>query len=138
MLETLVGSSERFYDLVGWHSAVKKFQSFRTVQMEMWLRRHGVTVVAILIALLLTVVFGFMAIDSLPRATYPERSNSSFARTVGSISRISASASARGGAASNPAGIIGIVMGTVVVVSAIIIVGLAFVRAWVREAALKD
>jgi hypothetical protein len=91
---------------------------------------------AILIVLLLTGVFGFMALDSLLGAIYPERLDSSFTRMAGSISRTDTSASARGGAASNTAGIIGIVMGTVVVVSTIIVIGLLFVQAWAREAAL--
>jgi hypothetical protein len=101
-----------------------------------WFKRHGTALVAIIIALLLTGIFGFMALDSLLGAIYPERLSSSFTRMAGSISQTDTSTSARGGAASNTSGIIGIVFGTVVVVSVIIVIGLLFVRAWAREAAL--
>jgi hypothetical protein len=100
-----------------------------------WLKKYGTTAGALLIALVLTVVFGFVAIDSLLGAIYPERLSPSFARMLGSISETDPG-SARGGPASNASGMIGIVMGSVVVVSAITMIGLVFAREWAREAAL--
>lgn len=104
--------------------------------METWIRAHGTTVGAILIALALTIVFGFLALDSWLGAFYPERLDPSFARMTGAISRTDVSNSVRGGATSNTSGIIGLVMSAVVLLSAIIIVGLVFLRAWAREAAI--
>jgi hypothetical protein len=104
--------------------------------MGTWIRVHGTTVGAILIALALTIVFGFLALDSWLGAFYPERLDPSFARMTGAISRTDVSNSVRGGAASNTSGIIGLVMSAVVLLSAIIIVGLVFLRAWAREAAI--
>ena len=103
--------------------------------MAAWLSKYGTTAGAILIALVLTVVFGFMAIDSLLGAIYPERLSPSFARMLGSISETDPG-SARGGPASNASGMIGIVVGSVVMVSAIAMIGLLFAQQWAREAAL--
>lgn len=90
---------------------------------------------AILIILVLTVAFGFIAIDSLLGAIYPERLSPSFARFVGSIAETE-QGSAGGGPASNASGMIAIVMGSVVIVSVIIMTGLLFLQPWAREAAL--
>jgi hypothetical protein len=103
--------------------------------MAAWFKGRGTTVGAVLILLALTTVFGFIAIDSLLGAIYPERLSPSFARMLGSISETDPG-SARGGPASNASGMIGIVMGSVVIVSVIILVGLILIQAWAREAAL--
>ncbi len=103
--------------------------------MAAWLKEYGTTAGALLVALVLTVVFGFVAIDSLLGAIYPERLSPSFARMLGSISETDPG-SARGGPASNASGMIGIIMGSVVVVSAITMIGLMFAKEWAREAAL--
>lgn len=103
--------------------------------MVTWFKGRGTTVGAVLILLALTSVFGFIAIDSLLGAIYPERLSPSFARMLGSISETDPG-SARGGPASNASGMIGIVMGSVVIVSVIILVGLILIQAWAREAAL--
>jgi hypothetical protein len=103
--------------------------------MAAWFKGRGTTVGAVLILLALTSVFGFIAIDSLLGAIYPERLSPSFARMLGSISETDPG-SARGGPASNASGMIGVVMGSVVIVSVIILVGLILIQAWAREAAL--
>jgi hypothetical protein len=103
--------------------------------MVTWFKGRGTTVGAVLILLALTSVFGFIAIDSLLGAIYPERLSPSFARMLGSISETDPG-SARGGPASNASGMIGVVMGSVVIVSVIILVGLILIQAWAREAAL--
>jgi hypothetical protein len=104
--------------------------------MPTQLKERGTTVLAILMVLILTTVFGLMAIDSLLGAIYPERLSPSFGIFFGSAPRAGASTAARGGPASNASGMIGIAMGSVVVVSSIVVVGLLFARAWAREAAL--
>jgi hypothetical protein len=103
--------------------------------MVTWFKGRGTTVGAVLILLALTSVFGFIAIDSLLGAIYPERLSPSFARMLGSISETDPG-SARGGPATNASGMIGVVMGSVVIVSVIILVGLILIQAWAREAAL--
>lgn len=103
--------------------------------MVTWFKGRGTTVGAVLILLALTSVFGFIAIDSLLGAIYPERLSPSFAGMLGSISETDPG-SARGGPATNASGMIGVVMGSVVIVSVIILVGLILIQAWAREAAL--
>ena len=103
--------------------------------MKTWLRKRGTTAGAILIALLLTGAFGFIAIDSLLGAVYPERLSPDFARMLGSISETELG-SKSGGPASNASGMVGVIVGFVVIVSAIIVTGLLFLQSWAREAGL--
>ena len=101
--------------------------------MRSWLRAHFTTATAILIALVLTVSFGYMAVESLIGAFDPDRLDRDFGR--GALSFVpQGSTTGAGGAAGNASGIVGVVIGAVVLVSAIIIVGLIFRRAWAREA----
>jgi hypothetical protein len=94
--------------------------------VKKWIRSNGTTAGAILIALALTTVFAFIAVYSWLAAIYPDRMDPSFARNAGSAGSASAS---------NASGMIAIAMGAVVLVSAIIVIGLIFRRAWAREAA---
>ena len=103
--------------------------------MRSWLRTHITTATAILIALVLTVAFGFIAVESLIGALDPDRLGGNFGRGALSFAPPGTGTDA-GGAAGNASGIIAAVIGTVVLVSAIIIVGLIFRREWAREAGL--
>lgn len=94
--------------------------------MKQWIRTRGTTAAAILIALVLTSVFAFIAIQSWLAAVYPDRMDPSFARMSGSAGSASAS---------NASAMIAIAMGAVVLLSVIIIIGLLFRRSWAREAA---
>lgn len=101
--------------------------------MISWLRAHGTLTSAVLIASGLTLAFGYVAVDSMLGAFDPERLDSNFTRSALGMGGTS-SAQGVGGAASNASAIIGIVIGAVVILSLIIIVGLAFRRDWAREA----
>lgn len=103
--------------------------------MRSWLRAHITTATAVLIALVLTVSFGYIAVESLIGAVDPDRLDRDFGRGALSFAPPGSTTDA-GGAAGNASGIVGIVIGTVVLVSAIIIVGLIFRREWAREAGL--
>lgn len=101
--------------------------------MTSWLRAHGTTVTAVLIALVLTVSFGYVAVESLLGAINPERLDGDFGRGALSFATPGTGTDA-GSVAANASAIIGVVIGAVVLVSAIIVVGLAFRREWAREA----
>jgi hypothetical protein len=101
--------------------------------MVSWLRAHGTTAVAILIASGLTVVFGYVAIDSLLGAIDPTRLDSDFTRSALGMGGVRGTQGI-GGAASNASAIIGIAIGAVVILSVVILVGLVFRQAWAREA----
>ncbi|MGB5168787.1 MAG: hypothetical protein WBO84_09430 [Acidimicrobiia bacterium] len=101
--------------------------------MISWLRAHGTIAGAVLIASGLTLAFGYVAVDSLLGAFDPERLDSNFTRSALGMGGAN-SAQGVGGAASNASAIIGIVIGAVVILSLIIIIGLAFRRDWAREA----
>ena len=98
-----------------------------------WLRAHGTIASAVLIASGLTLAFGYVAVDSLLGAFDPGRLDSNFTRSALGIGGVN-SAQGVGGAASNASAIIGVVIGSVVILSLIIIIGLAFRRDWAREA----
>lgn len=103
--------------------------------MISWLRAHGTTVGATLIASVLTLSFGYIALDSLLGAINPERLDGNFGR--GALSFASPGTGTDAGAvAANASAIIGVVIGAVVLVSAIIVVGLAFRHQWAREAGM--
>jgi hypothetical protein len=103
--------------------------------MRSWLRAHGTTVTAILIALMLTMTFGYIAVVSLLGAVNPDRLGEDFGR--GALSLASAGTAADAGRmAANTSAIVGIAIGAVVLLSAIITVGLAFRSEWARETAL--
>lgn len=101
--------------------------------MISWLRAHGTGAAAILIASGLTLAFGYVAVDSLLGAFDPNRLDSNFTRNALGMGA-SGSSQGAGGAASNASAIIGVVIGAVVILSLIIIIGLAFRRDWAREA----
>lgn len=91
-----------------------------------WLKRNGTSVAATLIAAALTIAFGSIAVFSLLGARYPERLDPMFTRMTGSV---------ESGTSTNASAIIGLVFMIVVLVSAIIVIGLAFRQAWARESA---
>ena len=101
--------------------------------MISWLRAHGTIASAVLIASGLTLAFGYVAVDSLLGAFDPGRLDSNFTWSALGIGGVN-SAQGVGGAASNASAIIGVVIGSVVILSLIIIIGLAFRRDWAREA----
>ncbi|MEA2022653.1 MAG: hypothetical protein U9N79_00010 [Actinomycetota bacterium] len=103
--------------------------------MTSWLRLHGTTVTAVLVALVLTVSFGYVALESLLGAINPDRLDGDFGRGALSFAT-SGTGTDAGSVAANASAIIGVVIGAVVLVSAIIVVGLAFRREWAREAGL--
>ncbi|MEA3510275.1 MAG: hypothetical protein U9R51_02465 [Actinomycetota bacterium] len=103
--------------------------------MRLWLRAHGTTAAAILVAGMLTAWFGYMSLGSLLGAIDPERLDQEFGRGVLSAAPAGSTADA-GGAAANASAIVGIVIGAIVLLSAITIVGLMFRGAWAREAGL--
>lgn len=92
-------------------------------------RVHATTAAAILIASTLTLWYGVVAVQSWIAAIDPDRMSETFAR------RALVLGGERGGSAATASGIIGLVIGAVVVVSAIVIVGLVLRRPWAREAA---
>ncbi len=100
-----------------------------------WLRNRGTTVTAILIASMLTVSFGYIAVESFLGALYPDRLDQDFGRGVLSAAPAGSTADA-GGAAANASAIIGVVIGAVVLLSAIIIIGLVLRGDWARETGL--
>ena len=103
--------------------------------MRSWLRAHATTVTAILIALMLTMTFGYIAVESMLGAVDSDRLGRDFGR--GALSLTSAGTAADAGRiAANTSAIVGIAIGAVVLLSAIITVGLAFRSEWAREAAL--
>jgi len=97
--------------------------------VKRWLQAHGTTAAAIVIASVLTLWYGLVAAQSWIGAIDPDRMDPTFAR------RALALGGDRGGSAATASGIIGLVIGAVVVVSAITIVGLVLRRSWAREAA---
>lgn len=101
--------------------------------MVSWLRAHGSTAVAILIASGLTAAFGYVAIDSLLSAIDPTRLDSDFTRSAPGVGGVRGTQGV-GGAASNASAIIEIAIGAVAILSAVTLVGLAFRCAWAREA----
>jgi hypothetical protein len=103
--------------------------------MRLWLRTHGTTAAAILIAGLLTAWFGYLSLGSLLGALDPERLDQGFGRDVLSAAPAGSTADV-GGAAANASAIVGIVIGAIVLLSAITIIGLLFRGEWAREAGL--
>lgn len=103
--------------------------------MRLWLRTHGTTAAAILIAGLLTAWFGYLSLGSLLGTIDPERLDQGFGRSVLSAAPAGSTADA-GGAAANASAIVGIVIGAIVLLSAITIVGLLFRGEWAGEAGL--
>ncbi len=97
--------------------------------MKPWLRAHGTIAAAIL-----TLVFGFIAAESLVSAIDPSRLDTGFG--TGLLMMDSNNAPGARGAAANASAIIGVAMGAVVVTSAVIVVGLAFRCERAREAGL--
>jgi len=94
------------------------------------LRTHGTLGGAILIASVLTAWFGYVAVDSVLGAIDPNRIDPAFARGALAFT----AGTDTGGAAANASVIIGLVIGVVVLLSAIIIIGLVFRGEWAREA----
>lgn len=92
-------------------------------------RVHATTVVAVLVAAVLTLSYGFVAVQAFLAAADPDRLDPAFERSALGL------ASGQGGTATTASGIIGLVIGAVVLVSSIVVVGLAFRRQWAREAA---
>jgi hypothetical protein len=103
--------------------------------MRLWSRAHGTTAAAILIAGLLTAWFGYLSLGSLLGAIDPERLDQDFGRGVLAADPSVSTADA-GGAAANASAIVGIVIGAIVLLSAITIIGLLFRSEWAREAGL--
>ena len=103
--------------------------------MQSWFRMRGTTIAAILIALILTVSFGYIAVESILGALDPDRLGANFGRGVLSAAPAGTTSDA-GAAAANASAIIGVVIGAVVLVSAIVVIGLAFRGEWAREAGL--
>ena len=101
--------------------------------MTSWLGAHATIAGAILIASGLTPAFGYVAVDSLLGAFDPGRLDSNFTRSALGMGGTN-SAQGVGGAASNASAISGVVIGAVVILSLIIVIGLAFRRDWAREA----
>ncbi|MEN8112741.1 MAG: hypothetical protein ABFS21_00010 [Actinomycetota bacterium] len=101
--------------------------------MASWFRLHGTAAAAILIASALTVSFGYVAVESLLGAVDPGRLGRDFGRGVLPFAPAGIGTDA-GGVAANASAIIGVVIGAVVLVSAIIVIGLACRREWAREA----
>jgi len=100
--------------------------------MISWFRAHATLAGAVLIASGLTAAFGYIAVDSLLSAIDPNRLDSEFTRSALGMGGVSGSQGI-GGAASNASAIIGVVIGSVVILSLIIVIGLAFRRDWARE-----
>jgi len=98
--------------------------------MNPWMRAHGTTAAAILIALGLTMSFGYVAVQSLLDANDPDRIDAGFRRNALAV------AGPPGGDAGNASAIAGIVIGAVVIVCAFAIVGLALRRQSAREASI--
>lgn len=98
--------------------------------MGPWLRAHGTTAAAILLATALTASFGYVAVQSLLDANDPDRIDSGFPRNALAVG------GSPGGDAGNASAIAGIVIGAVVVVCAFAIVGLARRRQSAREAGI--
>ncbi|MEA3501930.1 MAG: hypothetical protein U9R47_04085 [Actinomycetota bacterium] len=103
--------------------------------MWSWLRAHGTTVTSILIASVLTVSFGYVAVDSLLGAADPSRLDGEFGRSALSFASAGSGTNA-GAVAANASAIVGFVIGSVVGVSVIIVIGLVFRREWARETGL--
>jgi hypothetical protein len=101
--------------------------------MISWFRAHGTLAGAILIASGLTAAFGYIAVDSLLGAIDPTRLDSEFTRSALGMGGVTGS-QGTGGAASNASAIIGVAIGAVVLLSFIIVIGLALRRDWAREA----
>ena len=100
--------------------------------MISWLRAHGTLAGAVLIASGLTAAFGYVAVDSLLGAVDPSRLDSDFTRSALGMGGVR-DPQGIGGAASNASAIIGVAIGAVVILSLIIVIGLAFRRDWARE-----
>ena len=105
------------------------------VGMRRWARERATTDIAILIALMLTLTFGYIAIDSILGAIDPERLGRDFGRGVLPFSPTGTGTNASAVAA-NASAIVGLAIGSVVLVSAVIVSGLLFRRDWAREAGL--
>ncbi len=103
--------------------------------MGTWLRSHGTTTAAVLIALGLTAVFGYIAVASWLGALYPDRLDPAVSDMFGGFTTRAFTGGTRISPARNASGIIAFTMGSVVLLCAIIVIGLAFLRAWAREAA---
>ncbi|MEA3511451.1 MAG: hypothetical protein U9R51_08460, partial [Actinomycetota bacterium] len=103
--------------------------------MKSWMRSHGSTAAAILIASALTVSFGYVAVESLVGALDPDRLGSDFGR--GALAFAPAgTATGTANVAANASAIVGVVIGSVVLVSVVIVVGLIFRGQWAREAGM--
>jgi hypothetical protein len=98
--------------------------------MRPWLRAHGTTAAAILIATALAISFGYVAVQSLLDANDPDRIDSGFRRNALAVG------GSPGGDAGNASAIAGVVIGAVVIVCVLAIIGLALRRQSAREASI--
>ena len=98
------------------------------------MRWYGTTTAALLIAVTLTSVFGYMAVVSLLGVFDPDRIDPAFAR--GALFGSGGTVRDASSAAQNASGIIAFVFGAVTLVSAIIIIGLILRQSWARESGM--
>jgi hypothetical protein len=101
--------------------------------MRKWVKDHGTTAAATLIAGTLTAIFGFIAGQSILSWIDPDRVDPGFSR--GALSLGGSTATSTSAAVQNATAIIAIVFGAVVFVSAIVVVGLVRRKSAAREAA---
>lgn len=104
----------------------------RVLRMKQWLTDHWSTAGAVLVGGGLTAVFGNIAFQSLLDWIDPSRIDEGFARgTLGF-----GGGSDPGQVAQNTTAIITVIFGSVVIVCAILVIGLALRKIWAREGAL--
>ena len=102
--------------------------------MNPWLRSHGTVAAAIVIAVTLTSVFGYIAAVSLLGVAYPDMIDPGFAQ--GALFGSDGTATDPSSAAQNASALVGMLFGAVDVVSMILIVGLIRRQSWARESAI--
>lgn len=101
--------------------------------MHEWVKSHGTTAAATLIAATLTAIFGFIAGQSILSWIDPERVDPGFSQ--GALILGGSSTSSNSAAVQNATAIIAILFSAVVLVSAIIVVGLIRRKSAARESA---
>ena len=102
--------------------------------MKRLLRLHGTITAALLIAVALTSVFGYMALISLLGVLDPDRIDPAFAR--GSLFGSAGIATDASSASQNASAIIALLFGAVTLLTVIIIIGLILRQGWARESGI--